>query len=58
MANGIPDKVIFYCQKCGNKISKEDTRELRVEAGQQKGLVLQVCISCWNPGFRNRAIYK
>ena len=54
------DKTIFYCQKCGKKISKDDIREIKVEEGQQKGLIIQVGICCFNrtPSFKDKAIYK
>lgn len=54
------NKTVYMCQKCGKKILKEDIREIIVEKGQQKGLILQVGMCCFNrtPSFRDKGIYK
>jgi RNase P subunit RPR2 len=62
MANGKPDLVALFCQRCGNKISEDEAKNVKMTQGQQRGLVLQLCFNCARihdrPAFLNRAIYK
>lgn len=55
-------EIHLFCQKCGNKFSKEQLKDVTITCGQQKGLVLQLCPICRikydRPQFINRAIYK
>lgn len=62
MANGTPDLIALYCQRCGQRFPKDKLKDVKITDGQQKGLVLQLCPGCSSrydrPNFMNRAIYK
>lgn len=56
------NNVYLFCQKCGKKITKNQVNQTKINSGQQKGLVLQLCSHCVNivnrPNFLNKAVYK
>lgn len=62
MANGNPDLIALYCQRCGKRFPKDKLKETKINNGQQKGLVLQLCPGCAShydrPKFMDKAVYK